>query len=84
MAKKKQTLFECQHCGEQSVKWLGKCPSCGGWDSFIELNQAEQESLKYLSKQTSSDKQKAMPITKIEEDDVVRFSSKKDIRFFNI
>ncbi|MCI0500900.1 MAG: DNA repair protein RadA, partial [Epsilonproteobacteria bacterium] len=52
MAKKKQSLFECQHCGEQSVKWLGKCPSCGGWDSFVELSQVEQESLKYLSKQT--------------------------------
>jgi DNA repair protein RadA/Sms len=75
MAKKKQSLFECQHCGEQSVKWLGKCPSCGGWDSFIELNQAEQESLKYLSKQINSDKQKAMPITDIKEDDVIRFSS---------
>ncbi len=75
MAKKKQSLFECQHCGEQSVKWLGKCPSCGGWDSFVELSQVEQESLKYLSKQTTNDKAKAMPITEIEEDDLVRFSS---------
>ena len=29
MAKKKISLFECQHCGEQSTKWLGKCPNCG-------------------------------------------------------
>jgi DNA repair protein RadA/Sms len=75
LAKKKQSMFECQHCGEQSVKWLGKCPSCGGWDSFIELSSIEQESLKYLSKHTSNEKTKATPITEIQEDDLVRFSS---------
>ena len=34
---KKTSLFECQHCGEQATKWLGKCPNCGSWDSFIEV-----------------------------------------------
>ena len=48
MAKKKISLFECQHCGEQSTKWLGKCPNCGSWDSFIELNQEQQEVLKTI------------------------------------
>ncbi len=47
--RKKTSLFECQHCGEQSTKWLGKCPNCGGWDSFIELNQEQQEVLKKKS-----------------------------------
>ena len=36
---KKQILFECQACGHQSAKWLGKCPNCGAWDEFIELSQ---------------------------------------------
>ena len=74
MAKKKTSLFECQHCGEQSTKWLGKCPNCGSWDSFIELNQDQQEVLKQTSKviNTSS---KATPITQIKQDDVTRFSS---------
>ncbi len=77
MAKKKISLFECQHCGEQSTKWLGKCPNCGSWDSFIELNQEQQEVLKNSSKiiNTSS---KARPITEIEQDDVTRFSSFND------
>ncbi len=35
MAKKK-TTFVCQSCGNQSAKWLGKCPQCGSWNSFIE------------------------------------------------
>jgi len=35
MAKSKSTFF-CQSCGYQSVKWLGKCPSCETWNSFVE------------------------------------------------
>ena len=41
MAKKKQ-IFECQACGYQSGKWLGKCPNCGEWDSFVELSKFEK------------------------------------------
>ncbi|UII24325.1 DNA repair protein RadA [Fulvivirga ligni] len=47
MAKAK-TLFFCQNCGYESAKWLGKCPSCGTWNSFVE------ELTK--SKSTSADK----------------------------
>ncbi len=77
MAKKKTSLFECQHCGEQSTKWLGKCPNCGSWDSFIELNQDQQEVLKQTSKVINSTS-KATPITQIQQDDVTRFSSNND------
>jgi len=77
MAKKKTSLFECQHCGEQSTKWLGKCPNCGSWDSFIELNQEQQEVLKQSAKVVNS-ASKATPITKIEQDNIVRFSSFND------
>ena len=35
MAKSK-TLFFCQQCGHQAIKWLGKCPSCGEWNTFVE------------------------------------------------
>jgi DNA repair protein RadA/Sms len=74
VAKKTKTLFECQHCGFQSQKWLGKCPNCGGWDSFLELSSSQIETLKEISK-VSSTTSKAMPITDIKQDDVVRFSS---------
>lgn len=74
MAKKKQNLFECQHCGFQSTKWLGKCPNCGAWDSFIELTQEQQASIKETIRATTS-QSKAKPITEIEHDDITRFSS---------
>ncbi len=35
MAKDK-TLFTCTECGGSSAKWLGKCPSCGAWNTLIE------------------------------------------------
>ncbi|MBL7860494.1 MAG: DNA repair protein RadA [Cyclobacteriaceae bacterium] len=35
MAKTK-TLFFCQSCGYESPKWIGKCPSCESWNSFVE------------------------------------------------
>ncbi|MFC6103409.1 DNA repair protein RadA [Olivibacter domesticus] len=35
MAKSKTTYF-CQNCGYESAKWLGKCPSCSQWNTFVE------------------------------------------------
>lgn len=31
-----KTAFFCQNCGHQSLKWLGRCPSCGEWNRFVE------------------------------------------------
>ncbi|MBW2174075.1 MAG: DNA repair protein RadA, partial [Deltaproteobacteria bacterium] len=32
-------IFVCQGCGYHSLKWLGKCPECGEWDSLVEERQ---------------------------------------------
>ena len=31
-----KTVFVCQECGKESPKWLGRCPDCQGWNTFIE------------------------------------------------
>ncbi len=31
-----RVVYECQNCGFQSPKWLGRCPDCGRWDSLVE------------------------------------------------
>jgi len=36
MAKKTSTVFVCNSCGYESGKWLGKCPACNEWNTFIE------------------------------------------------
>jgi DNA repair protein RadA/Sms len=33
---KVKTVFSCQECGAQAAKWLGRCPECGAWNSFVE------------------------------------------------
>ncbi len=75
MAKKK-VLFECQSCGFQSPRWMGKCTGCGAWDSMVELSS---EQIKFIQETapsgSKSTEQKARPITQIEEENVTRFSS---------
>ena len=36
MAAKKKTVFFCQNCGYESGKWLGQCPGCREWNTFVE------------------------------------------------
>ncbi len=74
MAKKK-TLFECQACGFQSPRWMGKCTSCNQWDTMVELTSEQIKFIKSASKSSNSIEQKATPITQIQEDNVARFSS---------
>ena len=36
MASKTKTLWFCSSCGNESPKWLGRCPACGEWNTFVE------------------------------------------------
>ena len=36
MAKDK-IAYVCENCGQESAKWIGKCPSCGQWNTFKEI-----------------------------------------------
>ena len=40
MNKTQKTIFSCQACGYQTAKWMGKCPDCGEWQSFVEEAKA--------------------------------------------
>ena len=39
MAKEK-TMYVCENCGQESAKWIGKCPACGQWNTFKEIKTA--------------------------------------------
>lgn len=43
-------LYQCQSCGYASPKWLGKCPDCGEWNSFV-----EEERVAKLKKQKTAE-----------------------------
>ena len=38
MAKGKTSVFFCQECGYESAKWMGQCPACKEWNTFVEEN----------------------------------------------
>ena len=33
---KLKTIYVCTQCGETSPRWLGRCPSCGAWNTIVE------------------------------------------------
>lgn len=53
--RKIKSAFFCQNCGHQSPKWLGKCPQCSEWNTFIEeiINNDNNLSNSYKSKRAN-------------------------------
>jgi len=75
MAKKK-TLFECQACGFQSPRWLGKCTGCNQWDTLMELTTEQIKFVEENKKSSSTaGSTKATSITEIKQENIERFSS---------
>ncbi|MBE7358576.1 DNA repair protein RadA [Campylobacter sputorum] len=77
MAKTKTTIFECEHCGNQQNRWLGKCPECGSFNSFIELKTDQIKALKEISK-IHINTSKAKPISEVEIEKISRLSTEDE------
>ncbi len=43
---KAKTVFVCQECGSQSPRWIGKCPACASWNSYVEEHTIERPAAK--------------------------------------
>ncbi len=70
MAKLKTAYF-CQNCGAQASKWIGKCPSCNEWNTYVEeVIQKENGIASSSTKQRAS---KPVLISEIEENKEIRF-----------
>ncbi len=72
MAKIK-TVFTCQDCGYQTVKWLGKCPDCNQWNSFSEEETIKPVSSKGAPKSIAGRESKPKTISQIEVEAVERY-----------
>ena len=59
MAKSK-TVFVCSECGNESSKWLGKCPACNSWNSFYEQKIVESKNSSLKAKDLKSNVPKAL------------------------
>ncbi|MEM9980922.1 MAG: DNA repair protein RadA, partial [Bacteroidota bacterium] len=71
MAKVKKAYF-CQSCGYESAKWMGKCPACGEWNTFVEEviqkdNGLKKGNWRVTTSQKVANKPKAIKEIKHEE-----------------
>ena len=74
MAKSK-SVFECQACGAQQSKWIGKCPQCGAWDSFVELTQTQIKASEEIAK-ISAAPSRAVSIEQVQIEKINRFATR--------
>lgn len=73
MPKKKKTVYVCQQCGYDTLKWVGKCPGCGAWNTLVEeIVTPEAES---GGRTGLSDAAPPKPIGEVELEDMPRFGT---------
>lgn len=72
MAAKNKTIFVCNECGYESVKWFGKCPGCGEWNTMVEQMKAASVSKKAS---VSFQQQPAARLSEISGDEEIRYST---------
>ena len=72
MAKTK-TVFFCKECGNESPKWIGHCPGCGAWNSYVEESVV-------VGKDSKSVKSSMLPDVKSKPTPVAEISSVKEAR----
>lgn len=65
MAKIQKSFF-CQNCGAQASKWIGKCPSCGEWNTYVEeVIQRDKPSYQKNYRNTGREKTIPVPVNEI-------------------
>lgn len=79
MAKSKvKTAYFCQNCGHEAPKWLGRCPSCNEWNTFVEEVISKGKSEVSAFSKTSKKSAQPRAIHKIKEVAVQRVQMKDD------
>jgi DNA repair protein RadA/Sms len=66
---KSKTKYICSNCGFESLKWIGKCPQCESWDTFVE-ELVETKKQRHGSHKTGFEINKLPDISSTEEDRV--------------
>ncbi|HPJ72516.1 MAG TPA: DNA repair protein RadA, partial [bacterium] len=62
---KAKTAYFCQECGTKSLKWMGKCPGCGSWNTMVE-ETLEGEGATASAGPPRWERRKPVPVTEIE------------------
>ena len=75
MAKGKKTVFFCQNCGHEENKWLGQCPACKQWNTFVEEEVVTGSSKQARSAGKADRNVRAVTLAQIEKEHEERYSS---------
>ncbi|MBO5883915.1 MAG: DNA repair protein RadA [Clostridia bacterium] len=74
-----KTVYICSECEYESPKWLGKCPRCSAWNSFVEdVTEAPSSSVASLQKRSAvinSGNSKASPFSELDTPEYIRTST---------
>ncbi len=70
---KTKTFFQCQSCGCESPKWLGKCPDCNAWNSFAE--EKKETASRHASAASHFGKSRPQPLNSVKPASSQRASS---------
>jgi DNA repair protein RadA/Sms len=73
--KKNKTKFLCQQCGHESAQWLGKCPSCGQWNSFAEEKFSSSASSGVPQRQLTGFSSQAVKLDEISVKEFERYAT---------
>ncbi|RSJ45264.1 hypothetical protein D8811_03285 [Streptococcus gordonii] len=73
---KKKTTFVCQNCEYHSPKYLGRCPNCGAWSSFVE--EVEAAEVKHARVSLTGEKTRPMKLAEVTSIDVNRTKTEMD------
>lgn len=74
MAKSK-TEYECQACGYLSPKYLGRCPNCGTWNQFVELQQQEAKEVRKTRVSMDGKSSRPMKLKEVQSMDTKRYQT---------
>lgn len=72
---KVKTVFVCQNCGYESLKWMGKCPNCGEWNSLIEETKIQVKKDEFTGYCGISSGSKPKSINNIKSSEYDRFNT---------
>ena len=75
MAIKAKTLFYCTECGNESLKWQGRCSACGAWNTIVEQPVAETKKKTFAAPSARGGLRKPRPIAEVEAVDELRFNT---------
>lgn len=71
MAKGKKTVYFCQNCGHEESKWLGQCPMCKEWSTFVE----EKVTLTKSAATSTLKSLEVLPLSKVQTESEERIST---------